>query len=328
MELNEYQQLSASTDDPERVPLGMEGLRVLLLGVVGEAGSAASEAKKSYRDATKEGAVEQAPPWLADHICEELGDMLWYMAAVARRLGRDLDTIAVQNLEKSSELWSRDVPGPAAFDDPFPASQSLPRRFTVLFDEDSTGPLPVVTMRPHDPALRRRVEAFRRAKDSRLPADQIGDVVDDNAHDDIGYRFHDVVHLAHAAVLGWSPVFRSLIGAKRKVDDDFDRVEDGARAIAIEEGLAAFVFNYAEDRGFRFDANQLDWDLLKHVRRTVRGLEVEETPAVVWGRAYSQAFGVFVRLRDAGGGLVTGDLDERMLVFEPAGGGSDQRELG
>ena len=317
MELSEYQRLSEATDD--MVLHDMDGLRVLLLGVVGEAGSAASEAKKSYRDIENPDSQEQAPEWVAELICEELGDMLWYMAAVARRLGRDLDTIARANLEKTSELWRRDLPPPADYDDGFPEEQSLPRQFTVLFDEDTTGALPVVRMRPHDGELRGRMVAFRQRKESPLGADQIGDTIDDNAHDDLGYRFHDVIHLAHAAVLGWSPVFRSLTGSKRKDDDESDRVEDGARAIAVEEGVAAFVFNYAEERHFRFDAEQLDWTLVKHIRRTVRGLEVEDAPAMAWGRAYSQAFDVFQQLRESGGGLVSADLDERTLTFSPVG---------
>lgn len=317
MELNEYQRLAAATDD--RVPQGMAGLRVLLLGVVGEAGSAASEAKKSYRDVENPNAQEEAPPWVAELICEELGDMLWYMAAVARRLGRDLDTVAGENLVKTTELWRRELPPPAGYDDGFPEQQSLPRRFTVRFDEDKTGPVPVVHMRPHDDGLRRRIAAFRDRKPSALGADQIGDTIDDNAHDDIGYRFHDVLHLAHAAVLGWSPVLRSLTGSKRKDDDEFDRVQDGARAIAIEEGVAAFVFNYAEEREFWFDGEQLDWTLVKHIRRTVRGLEVADAPAMAWGRAYARAFDVFLRLRDAGGGLVSADLGERTLTFSPVG---------
>lgn len=317
MELNEYQRLAAATDD--RVPHGMAGLRVLLLGVAGEAGSAASEAKKSYRDVENPDSQEQAPPWVADLICEELGDMLWYMAAVARRLGRDLDTIAAVNLEKTSELWRRKLPPPAGYDDGFSEEQSLPRRFTVRFDEDATGPVRVVRMRPHDDGLRERIIVFRERKPSPLGVDQIGDTIDDNALDDIGYRFHDVLHLAHAAVLGWSPVFRSLTGSKRKEDNEFDRVQDGARAIAIEEGVAAFVFNYAEERGFHFDAEQLDWNLVKHIRRTVRGLEVEDAPAMAWGHAYALAFDVFLRLREAGGGLVSAELDERTLTFSPVG---------
>lgn len=73
---------------------------------------------------------------------------------------------------------------------------------------------------------------------------QIGNDLDDNAIQDDGYRYHDVIHLAHATVLGWSPVLRALIGDQRRHVGDCDRLQDGARAKAIEEGLAACVFNY------------------------------------------------------------------------------------
>lgn len=85
--------------------------------------------------------------------------------------------------------------------------------------------------------------------------------------------------------------------------------------------MAAFVFNYAEERDFRFDDEQLDWSLVKHIRRTVRGLEIADAPAMAWGRAYARAFDVFLQLREAGGGLVSGDLEERSLTFSPANSG-------
>ena len=58
----------------------------------------------------------------------------------------------------------------------------------------------------------------------------IGDSLSDNAYVDDGYRFHDVMHLAHMAVLGWSPVMRNLLKLKRKSQPTIDEVEDGARA--------------------------------------------------------------------------------------------------
>lgn len=133
-----------------------------------------------------------------------------------------------------------------------------------------------------------------------VTANQIGDVIADNAHDDIAYRFHDVIHLAYAAVLGWSPVFRSLIAAKRNDDDDCDRVEDGARAICDRGRAWSRSFNSAQDRDFRFDGEQLDWELVKHLRRTMRGLEVEALPAISWGRAYEVALSTFLALSEAG----------------------------
>ena len=38
----------------------------------------------------------------------------------------------------------------------------------------------------------------------------------DNAHVKDGYGYHDVIHLAFAAVLGWSPLVRRMLKAKRK----------------------------------------------------------------------------------------------------------------
>ena len=59
----------------------------------------------------------------------------------------------------------------------------------------------------------------------------IGDRLTDNKTEEDDYRFHDVFHLAYAAILGWSPVTRSLFKVKRKSDPKTDETQDGARAI-------------------------------------------------------------------------------------------------
>jgi hypothetical protein len=46
----------------------------------------------------------------------------------------------------------------------------------------------------------------------------VGDPLTDNIADRDGYRFHDVFHFAHPAVLHWSPTFRALVKRKRKSD--------------------------------------------------------------------------------------------------------------
>jgi hypothetical protein len=46
-------------------------------------------------------------------------------------------------------------------------------------------------------------------------------LTDDKAEED-DYRFHDVFHLAHAAILGWSPVTRALFKVKRKSRQNLD----------------------------------------------------------------------------------------------------------
>ena len=61
----------------------------------------------------------------------------------------------------------------------------------------------------------------------------LGNELTDNAYENDGYRYHDVFHLAYAAVLGWSPVIRKLMDRKRKSDPQIDRIEDGGRATAL-----------------------------------------------------------------------------------------------
>lgn len=296
MELREFATRASETD---RTADSDRGLQIVLHGLAGEAGSVVSEAKKWFREG-------HPPAGLAGRVAEELGDLLWYVAAAANRLSLDLDVVAEQSLTKAALNFAAELPPPSEYDTGWPDSQRLPRRMSVRFVEDNSGAVPIVRMEPLG-ELAERVEKNRQRK-------QLGDPLDDNLAVDDGYRYHDVIHLAHAAVLGWSPVLRGLMGAKRKAGDgETDRVQDGARAVAIEEGLAAFVFNFVEPDDFEATDDLLGWDLIKHVRRTVRGLEVEDQPPVAWKRTYRQAFDVFRSLRASGGGVVELDLDARAL---------------
>lgn len=296
MELSEFARRAAETD---RTQDAARGLQIALHGIAGEAGSVVSEAKKWFRD----GAPATG---LAGRVSEELGDLLWYLATLSNRLGLDLDQVAESNLRKNAQNFAADVPPPSRYDDGWPEGQRLLRQMSVRFVEDRSGSVPVVRLEPLG-QLAARVAQERERK-------QLGDALDDNLQFDDGYRYHDVIHLAHAAVLGWSPVLRSLMGAKRKAGGgETDRTQDGARAIALEEGLAAFVFNFLEPDDFEASADLMTWDLIKHVRRTVRGLEVEDQPPVAWRSAYRQAFEAFHVLRDAHGGVVHIDLDAQTV---------------
>src|SRR5258708_36406818 len=75
-------------------------IAVHLLGMLGEAGSVATEYKKLLRD----GPAHTA--WKA-RMREELGDVLWYTTTLATKLGLHLDDIARANLEKTSDRWLR-----------------------------------------------------------------------------------------------------------------------------------------------------------------------------------------------------------------------------
>src|SRR5205085_2906837 len=86
----------------------------------------------------------------------------------------------------------------------------------------------------------------------------LGDRLTDNAMTPDDYRFHDVFHYAYAAVLGWSPVLRSLMRLKRKSDPLIDEAQDGARAVLIEEGIATWIFGQAKRTGFFSEMNAGD----------------------------------------------------------------------
>ena len=276
-----------------------EALQVGLYGIAGEAGSVVSEAKKWFR----EGSLS---PGLGENISEELGDLLWYIALVSSILELDLNQVATANLAKTRALWSDDLPALPQYDQHPHDVQKLPRHFIVIFEEHRENDLAIVRM---------MIEGIscKQIREQNIDINQLGDDLDDNSIVDDGYRYHDIIHLGHATVLGWSPVLRALIGAKRKNVGHCDRTEDGARAVAIEEGLAAFVFNYL--RPFDFTSDRLDWNLFNHIRRTVGDLEVRNQPIAAWRHAYRQAFKIFLELHKNRGGTVECDLDNRKLTL-------------
>ena len=61
---------------------------------------------------------------------------------------------------------------------------------------------------------------------------------------------------------------------KRKSDPRVDEVEDGGRAIVIEEGISAMVFSYAERRNFLEGAEGVNYDLLRTIKDMTSHLEV------------------------------------------------------
>lgn len=305
MDLDEYQAASGATDV---LPDGLEGTRLALLGLVGEAGSAAAVAKKAHRDRPLRS--------LRDELHDELGDMLWYAAAVARRQGLALGDIARANLSKSGDLFGPPKL-PDLFDDQLPEDEQLPRslriRFSTAEDDDGVTRCRMVAVgEPLRELTRRRWAQWGRSPDVD---GQIGDPIDDNAEITDYYRYHDVIHLGHAAKLGWSPVLRSLLGRKRRTDTDLDRIQDGARAVATEEGLAAIVFRQLEQGGFVAD-DAVPFELLSQVRWSVRGHEVADVAPSAWRATYEDCARVLRHLIDNEGGTVVADLNRRELRAE------------
>ena len=143
----------------------------------------------------------------------------------------------------------------------------------------------------------------------------IGEPLTDNILDPDGYRFHDIFHFSHAAILHWSPTFRALIKQKRKSNPKIDEAQDGGRAIVVEEGLTAWIFARAKELNFFERQDSLSFDLLKDVQQFVRGYEVEACPLKLWETAILRGYDVFRKVRDNNGGIVIGDRNTRSISY-------------
>lgn len=148
----------------------------------------------------------------------------------------------------------------------------------------------------------------------------IGDPLTDNIGDPDGYRFHDVFHFAHAAILHWSPTFRALIKHKRKSDPALDEAQDSGRAIVVEEGLTAWIFARAKELGYFEDQKTVSFDLLKTVQQFVTGYEVEACPLSLWEVAILRGYHVFREIKRNSGGIVVGDRSKRTIEYKPLPG--------
>jgi len=282
---DEYEERSGETDlEPET-----DDLTIPLLGLGGEIGTVLSEYKKKRR---RDGVAYTG---FEDTLKAELGDVLWYLAAVARRSKLSLSAIAEANLDKTRHRWLDD---PARrrlnFDADFGDSESLPRKFDAIFSVSHDADL-----RPHSQMT--------------ILGDEIGDPINDNAREDDHYRFHDVFHLSYAAVLGWSPVLRKLLERKRKSDKETDEAEDGARAAATEEAVVALVFNMAAAYEYFERSEHVDGDILHAVQVITSKLEIGIAALRDWELAILSGFNVWRQLRDADGGTVRVDLDQGTL---------------
>jgi NTP pyrophosphatase (non-canonical NTP hydrolase) len=300
--LRAYQRRAAATDqrplgDQEAPSRCDDALVIPLLGIGGELGTLQAEYKKYLRDGD-----EYRP--FREHIREELGDILWYLANLATKFDLDLAEVAEENLTKIEDRWSCETGGRSEsdlFDGAGPRSQRLPRSFEIEFRSAEAADQPEPIM-----------QAFWRGK-------PWGDPLGDNAYDDDGYRFHDVFHLAHAAVLGWSPVCRrpKQFDCKRKDNPTTDAVEDGGRAIVTEEAIVAYVYGHARDHGWFERVDAVDFAVLKTIKGLTADLEVSAAPLRDWERAILDGYRVWRDVWANNGGIVVGDLLAGTIDYRP-----------
>jgi len=363
--LHEFAALAATTD---RFSNKDDHAALLAAGLFGEAGSVVAELKKARREreaypvyhkrmveevgdflwyfvrlaaVVAPGVLDelQAPeesvlpgadgPQLAAHLDfgASVGDVLAAISSskhadIATRLHRTwalltvisndanvfLRNAAERNTAKTKSRWPDEKRYAPLFDDAFPVEEQLPRRLQVDFLERARGSQRAVILRCNDI--------------------NFGDRLTDNIEDPDGYRFHDIFHFAYAVHLGWSPVVRALMRAKRKSNSKIDEAQDGARAGIIEEAVSAIVFSRAKQLKFFAGLDHVDLDLLKTVSEFVEGFEVEAVPLWQWETAILDGYRVFRALCAGPGGRVTLDLGERRLTYAPDAASDDRAKQG
>lgn len=100
MTFNDYQDLAKTT----AIYPGEYKLVYPALGLTGEAGEVAEKVKKLLRD--KQGVVSDE---FKTELKKELGDVLWYLSAMATDLGLTLEEIAQANYQKLKDRQERKV---------------------------------------------------------------------------------------------------------------------------------------------------------------------------------------------------------------------------
>lgn len=242
---------------------------------------------------------------LADHRTEEtfktalkgaLVELLRNIRALSGIHDISLAEVADRNLTKISRRQVLRKPQPAREADELPEVERIPGCFDAwLKDHDGRVSVSFVV-------------------DGQLTS-ATPDSLTDNAYGPDGYRFHDVFHFAYAAILGWSPVTRRLLCRKRKSDPRTDEVEDGGRAIAIEEGIAALVFASAKRHRMFDGMDRVESGTLQTIREMTEHLEVRDRTEAEWNDAILQGFMVWRLIKKAGGGCVRVNRFARRIEF-------------
>src|ERR1700722_19406043 len=82
---------------------GQKGPTASMLGLASETGSILDSYKRYLRDSIDLSANRE-------FLREELGDLLWYIAAVATACGLDMGSVAAANLRRTRRLYKRRTP--------------------------------------------------------------------------------------------------------------------------------------------------------------------------------------------------------------------------
>lgn len=297
MDISEYQRQADATDESSKAP--WVGLTQNVLGLSEKVGELSGAIKLRLRD---KGAYSAAS--FRTDFERYLGEALWYLSAVATHFRADLDQIGQRNLASNRARWGthRDPQGHLFHgrrSDSYPANEQWPSRVRLEF-ASTDGP----TEQSWLPVTRISVDGV-----------PFGDPIDDNTPQADGYRFHDILHFAFAALLDWSPVVRKLMKNKRKSSLEDDKFEDGARARDTEEAVSNLIHKQAIANNLFLHAKRLDSEFLADIQLQVHDLEVRDRTAHEWERCILTAYAVYRKLLEHKGGVVDIDFTLGGLSF-------------
>ena len=95
-----------------------------------------------------------------------------------------------------------------------------------------------------------------------------------------------------------------------------DNVEDGGRAIVIDEAVVAFVFEYARRHRFLDGLRHVDFDLLETIQRLTADLEVQVRTGYEWEYAILTSYEVWRKVKEDRGGVIHADLRKRRFELQ------------
>lgn len=290
MEFQNYQDQASKTIQKSSLDEKLSSI-VPFLGIIGEIGSVLTQLKIKLRDGDSYKVFQKK-------LCEELGDVLWYLSTIATQNSLSLEEIASQNLEKIKDRFLVDEKTEYKdFDLNYPEKERFPDEFEIQFvsyEEEGIKKLMIIDKR-----------------DGKM----IGDPLTDNTYEDDGYRYHDIFHYGYLAIMGWSPVVRKLFKLKRKSNSEIDVNEDGARSQITEELISLFIYHHAVDLDLLKYSKTIDSGIIKQVQTLVKNTEVRDCSGTQWEKAILNSYEIFNELRENEGGRVLVSKKNRKLIY-------------
>jgi len=238
-----------------------------------------------------------------------LSEIVWHLAALANIYRLKLSDVLELTQEKAQFRNPKDLPGPR-HQTSKKAGEQFPDKFEIHFLDNNQGQTTMFWV------------------EGEVVKKKLGASLRDNNHEGDGYRFHDVMHVACAVYLGWSPNLRSFMGLKRRSNRKTNEIEDGGRAKILEEAvilevhLQAKAFEkYIEQAGESITGSPyayesaLGFEFLRRLHELTKEHEVYDNPKQDWEDAIRNGYDGYHKLTKANGGIIDIDMKNRVMNF-------------